>query len=463
MATGGDGSDDTFLDAVDDENVGDPEVFKSYYWKTNGYYTAFTMKNRTAIAALKALEQNMSVWHAEKAQLKFEAAERAYETLCEALVLAEHVAGEDKDMTKKVTDRQTAAKGLFEPVQHMYYSLVGKPHQALAQSTQMTASAGAPAQQRMFNDSIKPEKLTLETVPHDFRKWKKGVKAFFKINNLEGEEPEVQNMQFATCLDGEIEDLIAAEVVDSAPVFNTDVGAFLLVEKVYGRRHTDTSKRLDLFMSRQKPGESPMAFAARQNLLYQEADLSSMTVDTYRSFFLIAGISNETLRGKLLEMKNPTHEQLLEKIAAWTVAKSASKAIGESLTAEQKASVKGISGQSGNARTGKPPPKAGEKKSGGSSGGAQKPPANIKNTPASLSGRCGCCGSTSHLKKDCDRIERAKCSTCNRTGHYNNVCLAEYMAWKKKSKKDAKVGKIDTESPGPGTAPPSEDEGEASS
>ena len=61
-------------------------------------------------------------------------------------------------------------------------------------------------------------------------------------------------MQFASCIDGEIEDLIASELVDAAPVFDDDVGALMLVEKVYSRKHTDTSKRLDLFMSRQKPG-----------------------------------------------------------------------------------------------------------------------------------------------------------------------------------------------------------------
>ena len=88
------------------------------------------------------------------------------------------------------------------------------------------------------------------------------------------------------------------------------------------------------------------------------------------------------------------------------------------------------------------------------------PPANIKNTPASISGLCGCCRSTAHSKKDCDRATRAKCSTCNMKGHYNNVCLSEYMAWKKKAKKETKVAKVGAES---GSAPPSEGEEEAES
>ena len=455
MATGGgpeDDLDETFLDTIPEEDIGDADAFQKLYWKTNGLYTNFTMKNRTAAAAIKALEASLTLWHSENATLKFNAAEAAYESLCRTLVKAEHVANGDADMTKKVFNRQEAAKRLFDPVMNQYYALVGQQQQLLDNAKKALPAAGAASNPRVFNDSIRPEKLTLETVPHDYRKWKKGIRAFFKINGLDAEDAEVQNMQFATCIDGEIEDLIASELVDAAPVFDDDVGALMLVEKVYSRKHTDTSKRLDLFMSRQKPGESPMAFAARQNLLYQEADLAGLGVDKMRSFFLIAGMTNETLRSKMLEMKDPTHEQLLEKISAWTVAKSASKAIGDSLSEQQKAAVKGMNTPSKK--------KAGSKDKAGPQ---LKPPANIKNTPASISGRCGCCGSTAHAKKDCDRASRAKCSTCNMKGHYNNVCLSEYMTWKKKAKKETKETKVSTVGAESGSAPPSEGEEDESS
>ena len=39
--------------------------------------------------------------------------------------------------------------------------------------------------------------------------------------------------------------------------------------------------------------------------------------------------------GARYEMKYPTHEQMVEKISAWSVAKSASKAIGDSLSKQQ--------------------------------------------------------------------------------------------------------------------------------
>ena len=54
----------------------------------------------------------------------------------------------------------------------------------------------------VFNDSICPEKLTLETSLHNFRKLKKGIGAFYRINSLDTEDTEVQNMQFASASTG---------------------------------------------------------------------------------------------------------------------------------------------------------------------------------------------------------------------------------------------------------------------
>ena len=58
---------------------------------------------------------------------------------------------------------------------------------------------------------------------------------------------------------------------------------------------------------------------------------------------------------------------------------------------------------------------------------------NIKIHPTALEGRCFCCGSGLHDKRSCERVANAKCTNCNATGHYKNVCLAEYIAWRNKT------------------------------
>ena len=176
-------------------------------------------------------------------------------------------------------------------------------------------------------------------------------------------------------------------------------------------RHTMTSKRLALFMCKSKQGEAPVAFIARLNQLYQDADLAAMTVDEMRTFFLISGITNSTLRTKLIEMKDPKYEEVCEKVNAWAATSATSKAIEKSQNNEGK--VKAVKGKSDKGK-----------------GKKTLPPPNIKIHPTALEGRCFCCGSGSHDKRSCERVANAKCTNCNATGHYKNVCLAEYIAWR---------------------------------
>ena len=126
----GEDADETFLDTIEGD-VGDTDAFQKLYWKTNGLYTSFTMKNRMAVAAVKELEQNLTLWHAEKAQEKFELAEKTYDVLCLNLVRTQFIANEDEEMTRKIASRQDAAKKLFEPVQAAFYSLVSRPKQMM--------------------------------------------------------------------------------------------------------------------------------------------------------------------------------------------------------------------------------------------------------------------------------------------------------------------------------------------
>ena len=186
----------------------------------------------------------------------------------------------------------------------------------------------------------------------------------------------------------------------------------ILIDKVYNMRHTMTSKRLALFSCKSKQGEAPAAFVARLNQLYQEADLAAMSTDQMRVFFLISGITNSTLRNKLIEMQNPTFEQVCQKVNAWTATTSASKAIEKSQGAEGKA--KAVKGKD-----------KGQKRI--------DPPASVKVHPGTLTGKCFCCGSSAHNKRECDRVEKARCTECKQTGNFKNVCLAEYKAWRNKT------------------------------
>ena len=171
-----------------------------------------------------------------------------------------------------------------------------------------------------------------------------------------------------------------------------------------------------------------------------------------RTFFLISGITNTTLRTKLLELKKPKYEEVCEKVNAWAATTSTTKAIEKSQNHEGKANV--VKGKGG--------------AKGGAAGKARTPPpANIKIHPRALDGKCFCCGSATHVRENCERLAKAKCTGCNQTGHYKNVCLAEYKAWRNKTfnitatpkkGKGANANKSEAATEEITSAPPSDDE-----
>ena len=450
MATATVEDDVDLLEWVAPEDVGDPEAFKRAFWRTNGYRTAVSNKVRSTKAAISAYKKNPNAWHLKNAMSKFEALEAAYDKCCGGLLVALHIADDDPVLSKNVNDRQETIKQEFEPVQKDFLTIADDPNKHVGQAV----APAQPTTVRTFNDTLLPDKLTMDFLPHEYRKWRKDVAGFFKYNGLDKEGGEVQNIQLGRCISAEVANLIEGEQEDQAPIFDDHVGAMVLIDKYYSMKHTDTSKKLEMFTCKPKPGEAPAEFAARQAALYVEADLQSMSADQIRSFFLIANISNSNLRNKLLEMKDPTYEALITKINTWSATNAASKAIGESLAPDAK--VAGVKS------------KTGGKKQQANNG--PKPPSSIRNTPASLKGRCQCCGSTQHVKKNCERVERAKCDNCKKPGHYKNVCLSEYIAWKREQNeksgggggggKGAKVKTVKNESM---SAPPSEDEGEGDS
>ena len=60
-----------------------------------------------------------------------------------------------------------------------------------------------------------------------------------------------------------------------------------------------------MMTAKMKPAESATAFIARLNKLFLDADIESMVADDFKSFILIAGITNQQLRKKLLDMNGP--------------------------------------------------------------------------------------------------------------------------------------------------------------
>ena len=272
----------------------------------------FNRKLRSASTAVVVLGDSPSVVTTDQAEKYYEACEEAYEVLCRGYGVAHYLAGTDADMLSSVEEKQKAAKAEFLKIEDFWLranKVVPEPEGARA--------AGGHEGSRLIDTSLKPETLTMDVAPADYRKWKEGVESFFEANDLHAAKCKVQNSHVKSCINTEIRDLIDTGIAE-VPAFDATAGIMGLIETVYSRKHTATSKKLALFTCKAKDGEKPVAFVARLNQLFQEADLISMTTDETKRFFMIAGVDNSTLRSKLLEVNEPSYAKLVEKVNLWT-------------------------------------------------------------------------------------------------------------------------------------------------
>ena len=279
--------------------------------------------------------------------------------------------------------------------------------------------------QRSYNDSLKPNTIQMDSNQTELRIWKDTMVAYFEANEFTSDPPRVQNAYIMQCMSSEVRAMVEIQVDQSVAPFDKITGAIAIIECLYSEIYTILQKRMNMMTAKMKAAETPAAFVARLNRLFLEADIDSMTADDFKCFLLLAGITNEKLRTKLLEMRDPTYTELCRKVTTWMVTNSMEKAMkagNQSATINLVKKGKGGKDGKGGKASGTKPDKTVPQ-------GA--PPDNIKNTPVTLNGKCIQCGSSNHEKSACPTDKGTlQCKKCNRKGHVEKVCLMEYNKWK---------------------------------
>ena len=430
----------SLLSGINDEDIGDTAALNAATNRCKGYKTAFKNKLRAAQASTKALAASPSAFNREYAQQAFEKFEDAYNTVCTGYARAITLCNGDKTVTTTMETKVQEVSDDFDKAQADFFKAMDKSEpapQATPTMAAQTTGGRLPAYRTHYNAALKPFTLELEHTPADLRTWKERMHAYFASNELEQASFVEQNQYVLQCVSNEVSANIEPDNTEAANAEET--GLIAIITKLFTKKYSGFSRRLELVTAKMKPGEGPMAYVGRMNKLYQEADLASMTVDKYRVFFLVAGLNHKTLRNKILDMSDPTYESVVEKIGQWTVTNATSKCIADNLEGET-ATVRAVRGPS--------QPKSEYK----------APPASIKVTPATLKGRCFICGATNHSKDECPKKGNVKCTTCDKTNHLANICLSEYLKWRKANGGPRRSGKPQAKANKAAAAEPQSDE-----
>lgn len=406
--------------AVPEDVIGDKDAFNAKMRQCNGYKTSFNRKNAAAIMAVKALQKDNSAYNRKYASEKIEAMETAYERLSDAYLQAYIIANGEAQASAQITDKSAELKGEYENVMGAFLNANIAPASAPAGPAAAAAAAAATGgQQQPFNNAIKPFTLSLETSPASYRAWKDEMQSYFEENNIYAKSANLQNSYYNKCLEPEIQGLIRPNLDRQVPAYNEPTGIHYLVEKVYQSRHTSNGNKLAYFRNKMKAGEKPLTYVAREQELYQDADLADLDLDERRTFHLLAGIPNKKLRDYILELKNPTYQEVVERIGEWSIDNTDSKLFEENFTQEAgKVNIVKTKNPGGRPKQKLPPV-----------------PGHIKNHPAALSGRCTICGATNHMREKCPLQDKAKCSKCDKKNHTSAVCMEEYNNWRRQVNK----------------------------
>ena len=276
----------------------------------------------------------------------------------------------------------------------------------------------APAQQSLvpgqyINETLKPEVLSLDNKPIELRQWIRQLRMFFKSNQLEKVSVDEQIGYCRRFLSPELEVLVSTKMDDHTVVDGHHNSMVSLIQGQFDVKYPLFERRLEYFQLQMQQGQAPSAFVAKKIQLSYEADLASLQVDDLNCFMVMMGLKDDALLSKLLDMANPTFEEIKNRITRYESTKASKKACGEAAKVNKVGQV--------------------QPKERQSVGQRHLPQFEGMVTPWSLEGKCNRCASQKHRRDKCDK-ENATCNKCNRKGHIAPACLFEYF--RQNDKKD---------------------------
>ena len=117
-------------------------------------------------------------------------------------------------------------------------------------------------------------------------------------------KPDQQAYLFA-CLDGELKVYLRGRVSDATAIWGLD-GCVEMLEERFRQLYPKFTRRMAFFGYNQAKGQSFADYYAALRQKGDEAVLSGLQTDDLYVFWLIHGCSDEHLREKLTELKDPT-------------------------------------------------------------------------------------------------------------------------------------------------------------
>lgn len=425
-----------------------------------GHYTrALATLNRSiAWAGLQPVAMSMAVTNLTA---NIEAVERQFahvERLSDIIVALPAVDGPTAIECTALITRVTEASLLLETAREGAAAAIARHEVALPLPAADAgpaipadgAGAGLPRTIRP-NTALKPEKLTRDHTPVEFRVWRNAFAAYYASSRMDASDRVTQRAYFYASLDTPLVSAVEARCQQGTPVFGENLGAQVpgqqdagqppvqpganligescmsILVDIFALQYPVHSRRLTFFRFLSTPGQSFMAWYDQLRQIGDEADLDRMdTEDLYVMRCLVSASSHPKLREKFMELNNKTLENLLNVVRNYESGQKDIKASERDYNAQS--ANKRSNGNNNNATTnatqskGKSSQKTGgarQKESG--SGGGTNEKLRDKLRRDNLCFRCG--QDREHRPSGTCTAKDKKCGKCGTVGHISKTCL----------------------------------------
>jgi hypothetical protein len=291
------------------------------------------------------------------------------------------------------------------------------PVVAGAHAPAVGAAAHAPPRCKP-NDVLKPDKLTADHAPVDYKVWRERFDVYYSSSVMSAASVREQQAYLFACVDVSLDKRIRPYIFPTTPIYSTptEKGCLEMLEDEYLDIHPVLVRRVEFLQERQKPKQSVAEFVALLEALGGEADLAGITPDGLFVMRIIAGILDDKLRTKFLRVDNPTKAVLLRLAKEHERAELTNRALNK-----EAVGVNAAQERSGN-------------QGQGNTASSSKKASAIREFIARLKkeGKCAFCGGT------CDRCPRRddlKCTHCDKKGHLAVVCASKALNMPKQAPK----------------------------
>ena len=364
---------------------------------SGGFQNAFNTKLKAAQRSLNAAERatNISSLTIAKLEKANDALETAWHKLEDCLLTAATIleGQSDKAAKNKVLERiETHQTEYLDASDRMSAIMDGQSpaHRQPQQPPQAAAGErrdqNATTRQRRIDDSLRPETLTLEHKPDEYREWQAGFRAWYDINNMEEMSRALQQRLLYKVLSQQLRAHLTNNINEHTPIFRTrgaGEACITLIDNEFERCYPLTQKRVMYFRARHERGQQFTEFMTGVQRLGTEADVAAMGPDETHAFVAIVACNDDKLRERLLRLKDINTTNIMAEARAYEAERAVEQAIDQP-------QVRAIS----------------------STQGERRYPQN----------GCRRCNSTTHDTENCRVPSDTVCHQCGRRGHLMRAC-----------------------------------------